>query len=121
MKIKLNGLYPDKKGGSWEKYWKSLETYSKWDAFTFSSADFNNPLYKNFVVQTGIDISQFKEDVKKQKFIEVSMGVWQYSNVMKDTTTDQLYLQVPQSGCAVYFKIFEEDKNFPSNTSAEKF
>lgn len=107
--LPITGLSTSPNNGSWTGYWARMPDFEKYDCFEFSSADFHNPLYARFVEQTGINIGQFESLVRAQQMTEVSMGVFQASRVVKDIQTDQLYINVPQSGRGVFFKIWEID------------
>jgi len=107
--ISVTGLSNANAGGSWDKYWKSMPDFEKYDCFSFSSADFHNPLYARFETLTGIDISKFEDQLKNQKMAKIYGfdDMIKLASVRKDTKTNQLYLNMPQSGCGLFFKIHE--------------
>lgn len=101
----LNPMGSCPKGTDWPSYWKGLKVYSQWDCFTRSSADMDQHApWDNFDPVAG-DIEPLRIAVKTQQVFPVSMGVYQYSSYVRDRTTDSLYLVVPQTGCAVFFKL----------------
>lgn len=106
--VPSTGISCYKEDGSWEKYYKRMPDFEKYDCFSLSSADFDNPLRTHFIEQTGINIDQFKEQVETQCMHPVSMGIFQLSRIIKYDKTNQLYLQVPQSGCGVLFKLYQK-------------
>jgi hypothetical protein len=100
--INPTGTFPT--GTDWGSYWDSLKVYDKWDCFSRSSADSDSPLWERFKTVYG-DVELFRAAVESQQMHPISMGVYQFSRYAIDETTNALYLVVPQTGAAVFFKL----------------
>lgn len=71
-------------------------------------------IWQLFQPVSGFDISQFEHQVRAQKLTpwEISMGCYYQgsTSVVRHIESQQLYLQVGQSGWGAYFKLrYEED------------
>lgn len=107
--IPVTGLSVYPNNGSWTGYWDSMSRFETYDCFSFSSADFHNPLYTRFETVSGMNVVDFKDQVIAQQMHPINMGIYEMSSrVVRDTSTNSLYLSVGQSGCGVFFKLYQQ-------------
>ena len=74
----------------------------------FTTHGISSGVYSQFTPisrELEIDINQFKDAVTSHSVIKVSMGCYQYSEVMTHVPTNSLFLVVPQTGFVAYYRI----------------
>lgn len=107
--IPVTGVSCRSEGGSWKKYWARMSRFESYDCFSFSSADFENPLYSQFETVTGMNAEPFKEQVLAQQManVDYTMGCWPNAIIRRYIPTNQLYLAHGFTGGCYLFKLYE--------------